>query len=254
MAHSVQSARKCMHQEATDEFTDRQVDDAIVRCLMCVAHGFSVTKGDGFAIEADVAAVADWDPVGVSGQILEQVPGAGEWRFCIDVAFGFPNLVEKRFERFGVFQVSDGTGEHQITAAVGFREFIDQAVCEKPSQHLDQSKEGTAAGFPLTGIDIEGAIGHDCVHVRMKFQCRIPSMQYRGSADSGAKALGVGGDGDEGLGSRFHHDVEDDLAVCIGDLGNRSRHGEHHMEVWHRQHSVELPLEPFVCSTRFASR
>jgi hypothetical protein len=60
-------------------------------------------------------------------------------------------------------------------------------------------------------------------------------MEHRGEADAGAEVLGVGGDGDQGLGRRSEQDVVDHRLVVIRDVGNLGRHGEHDVEVGHRQ-------------------
>ena len=48
-------------------------------------------------------------------------------------------------------------------------------------------------------------------------------MQHGGEPDAGAEVLGVGGDGDQGLGGGFEQQVIDDGLVLIGDVGDRPR-------------------------------
>jgi hypothetical protein len=47
--------------------------------------------------------------------------------------------------------------------------------------------------------------------------------------------LGVGRDGDQGLGGGFEQQVIDECLVVIGDVGDRPRQGEDDMEIGHRQ-------------------
>ncbi len=60
-------------------------------------------------------------------------------------------------------------------------------------------------------------------------------MQHRGQTDAGPEMLGVGGDGDQGLGGGLEQDAIDLCLVLIGDVGDRRRHGEHDVEVGRRQ-------------------
>jgi hypothetical protein len=60
-------------------------------------------------------------------------------------------------------------------------------------------------------------------------------VQHGGEPDAGAEVLGVGRDGDEGLGGGFKQQVIDDRLVLIGDVGDRSRQGKDDMEIGHRQ-------------------
>src|SRR5215472_10077191 len=63
-------------------------------------------------------------------------------------------------------------------------------------------------------------------------------MEHGGKPDAGAEVLGVGRDGDQGLGGGFEQQVIDDRLVVIGDVGDRSRQGEDDMEIGHRQQSA----------------
>jgi hypothetical protein len=60
-------------------------------------------------------------------------------------------------------------------------------------------------------------------------------VQYGGEPDAGAEMLGVGGDGDQGLGRDFEQQVIDDRLVVIGEVGDRSRQGENDMKIGDRQ-------------------
>jgi hypothetical protein len=82
--------------------------------------------------------------------------------------------------------------------------------------------------------------------MRMVRHCRAPGVQHRGDADAGAEVLGVGRDGDHGLGRGCEQDVVDRGLVLIGDVGDGRRQREHHMEVPNRQ-QVGLALgEPLL--------
>ena len=150
--------------------------------------------------------------------------------------------------------MSDSSGEDQLIVAVGCLEFFYEAVSKISAQHLHGCEEFLAAAFPLTGVDIEAAVGHHSVNMRMKFQLRIPCMQYGGTTDANAAPLGVGCNGGEGLSGGFHQDVEHDLAIGEGDLGYGRRQGENRMEIWRWQQFVKLFVEPCVCRSALTCR
>ena len=58
-----------------------------------------------------------------------------------------------------------------------------------------------------------------------------PAVQHRGEPDPGAEVLGVGGDGQQGLGRRLEQGVVDHGLVLVGDQANLRRQGEDHMVV-----------------------
>src|SRR5271155_5840196 len=73
------------------------------------------------------------------------------------------------------------------------------------------------------------------MHMRMVGQCRAPGVKHRGDADASAEVLGVGRDGDHGLGRGREQDVVDHGLVLIGNVRNGGRQREHHMEVPNRK-------------------
>jgi hypothetical protein len=71
--------------------------------------------------------------------------------------------------------------------------------------------------------------------MRMVCHGRAPGVEYGGDADPGAQVLGIGCDGERGLGRRFEQQIVDNGFVLIGDGGDRLRQREHDVEVGHRQ-------------------
>ena len=79
-------------------------------------------------------------------------------------------------------------------------------------------------------------------------------MQHGGEPDAGAEVLGVGRDGDQGLGGDFEQQVIDDRLVLIGDVGDRSRQGEDDMEIGHGQEFGLAVGQPLFGSDSLALR
>ena len=79
-------------------------------------------------------------------------------------------------------------------------------------------------------------------------------MQHGGEPDAGAEVLGIGGDGDQGLGRDFEQQVIDDRLVLIGNVGDRSRQCEDDMEIRHGQEFSLAIGQPFLGSGGLALR
>ena len=71
--------------------------------------------------------------------------------------------------------------------------------------------------------------------MRVLGECRAPGVEDRERADAGAEVLGIGRDGDQGLGRSLEQDVVDRGLVVVGDVGDLRRQREHDVEVRHRQ-------------------
>jgi len=77
-------------------------------------------------------------------------------------------------------------------------------------------------------------------------------VEHGGEPDAGAEVLGVGRDGDQGLGGGFEQQVIDDRLVVIGDIGDRSGQGEDDMEIRHGQEIGLAVGQPFLGSSGLA--
>ena len=66
-------------------------------------------------------------------------------------------------------------------------------------------------------------------------QRRTPCVEHGAEADAGAKVLGIGGDGDQGLGGGAEQDGVDHGLVLVGDIAERRRQGEDDVVVGDRQ-------------------
>jgi hypothetical protein len=71
-------------------------------------------------------------------------------------------------------------------------------------------------------------------------------VEYGGEPDAGAEVLGVGRNGDQGLGGGFEQQVIDDRPVLIGNVGDRPRHSKDDMEIGHGQEFGPAVGEPLL--------
>ena len=86
------------------------------------------------------------------------------------------------------------------------------------------------------------------MHMRMVGERRSPRMQHRRDADPGAQMLGIGGDGEHGLGRRLEQKAIDFRLVLPGDGADRRRQREHDVIIGQRQKLGLAVRQPLACS------
>ena len=207
---AVQAVGQGVKQEAPDELGGREAHGAVAGLLAGFACRLSVSELDGFAVEGEDAAVADGDPVGVSGEISDQGVGSGEGLPGVDHPLDLAGLVEALLEGAGALEAGAGAVAGDGSVADGLFGLLEEASAEVSREHLDGSEECAAADPPLAGVAVEACIRDDAVQVRMELEALVPGMEDGGAADADAEAPGVGGDGGEGLGGGAEQDREQD--------------------------------------------
>ncbi len=140
-----------------------------------------------------------------------------------------------RCEGAGFGERGEVVEEAQAPGAVGGRQLFQEQAPEQAREHAHGQEEAGPAGDPALAVGRDAAARHDAVDVRVMGQRRAPGVEHGGEADAGAEVLGVGGDGDQGLGGGLEQDVVDHRLVVIGDVGDLGRDGEHDVEVGHGQ-------------------
>ena len=77
----------------------------------------------------------------------------------------------------------------------------------------------------MLAVERDAAARYDDMDVRMMCERRSPGVQHGGEPDARAEMLGVGCNGDQGLGRDLEQQVIDDRLVVIGDIGDRPGQG-----------------------------
>ena len=115
----------------------------------------------------------------------------------------------------------------------------DELLAEQAPEEARKDPHGqevtAPAGDPSLAIRRDPAPRRDAVHVRVMGQGRAPGVQHQGEPDACSQVLGVGGDGEQGLGGSLEQKAIDHRFVGEGDLADRRRQREHQMIVVHRQ-------------------
>src|SRR5215831_4689363 len=87
----------------------------------------------------------------------------------------------------------------------------------------------------MGSIKRDAATRHDHMDVWMVIERRAPGVENRKDADASTQVLGIGRDGDHGLGRGLEQDVVDHGLVVVGDVGDLGRQREDDVEVRNRQ-------------------
>jgi signal transduction histidine kinase len=106
---------------------------------------------------------------------------------------------------------------------------------EQPRQNSHMQEEARLAGNPAGAVGRQAAAGDDHMDVGMVGERRAPGVQHRRHAEPRAKASGISGKGQNGLGRGTEKQVIDRLLVPEGDLRNPGREGEYDVEILYRQ-------------------
>ena len=84
------------------------------------------------------------------------------------------------------------------------RDAVEKQAAEETRQHAHGQEEAGLAGDPTRPVRRQAAPGNNDVDVRMVSERGAPGVEHGGEADARAEMLGVGGDGDQGLGGALN--------------------------------------------------
>ena len=89
-------------------------------------------------------------------------------------------------------------------------------------------------GDPPRVIEREASTWHNHMHVRMVGQRRAPAVQHGRDTDPCAEALGIGCDGEGGLGRSLHQQIVDHALVLVSDVTQLARQGVDDVKIRNR--------------------
>src|SRR5215472_14556990 len=122
-------------------------------------------------------------------------------------AFDLAQCGEEGLEGSGLGEGGLVGEELQSPGLVGGVQPIEEQATEEPGEDRNGEEEAGPAGDPVLAIGRDAASRDDDVDMRMVGECRSPGVEHGGESDAGAEVLGVGGDGDQGLGGGFEQQV-----------------------------------------------
>src|SRR5215468_6512699 len=113
--------------------------------------------------------------------------------------------------------------ELELTGLVSTGELVQDQSSEQARENLHGEEEVGPTSDPTGSIKGDAAAWHDHVDVWMVIERGAPGMEDGKDADAGAEVLGIGRDGDDGLGRGLEQDVVDRSLVVVGDVGDFCR-------------------------------
>ena len=127
MPNSVQAGWQGV-EEASGGLAGGGAHDAVAVLLACLACGLAVPEVDGFPVEGEDSAIADGDPVGVSGEGSDYGSGAGKGPLGVDHPFDAAGLVEVLLEGPGALETGDRAVAGNLSGADGPFRLLDATM------------------------------------------------------------------------------------------------------------------------------
>ena len=203
--------------EAAQELACGERHDAL---LVAVGVVFP-SKTYAVTIEAEQAAIADGDAVGIAAEIAQHANGIFEGRLGIDHPVA---LVEGAHE-----------WRRAVDAALSER-LLEQSeilAAEDTAENLDGQKEGIPGMNPARVVFVETAGGNDAVEVRVQAQVLSPGVQDAEEADLGSEMLGICCDFEHGLSASPEEQIEEQPGISLTERVQRMRQSKDDVEVGH---------------------
>ena len=138
--------------------------------------------------------------MGVAREISQDFLRAAEWAFAIDHPLCVAQGLQIRSECLRIDKPRMLAEELQFTGPIGGAELVQEQPAEQFREHAHRQKEARPARDPTICIEREPAARHDHVHMRVVGHCRAPGVQDGQDSDASAEMLGIGCDGEHGLG------------------------------------------------------
>jgi hypothetical protein len=127
---------------------------------------------------------------------------------------------------------------------------LQKETAEERAEDLDGQQEFTAACDPPVMVWGQTTGGDDAVQVGMEVKVLSPGMEHVEEPGFHPQALGVAGNGEQGISDGAEEHVVDDLLVVEGDGGDRRGEREDHVKVWSGQQLGGTLGQPFgACRT-----
>ena len=157
-------------------------------------------EGNLAVLEGEDAVITDRDPMGISGEVLQDAVGAIEGRFAIDDPLILVEVPQEGFKGSGILEMTEVGGKGQISSLEAIFEEAEELAFEQCRQDSDGEEESFAAGDPAAAVGRQTAAGDDPVEVGMIHEVLAPGMENTDHPHLGAEMFGVLGEFQEGFG------------------------------------------------------
>jgi len=157
-------------------------------------------EGNLSVLGVEDAVITDRDPMGISGEVLQDAVGAIEGGFAIDGPLILVEAPQEGFKGSGILEMTEVGGKGQISSLEAIFEEAEELAFEQCRQDSDGEEESFAAGDPAAAVGRQTAAGDDPVEVGMIHEVLAPGMENTDHPHLGAEMFGVLGEFQEGFG------------------------------------------------------
>ena len=171
--------------------------------------------------------------------------GSSEGRLGVDDPIGFLQPLEKASERGGLRQSSQGALEAKLALLIGLEKQSTELAPEQATQHAVGQEEVVRRADPPRPVQGEAAARNDTVEMGVVMQVLAPGVEDTEEADAGPEMFRVGGNREQGLGSRTEKKVIKDPRILQGERSQFVRQCEDDVEVGDGEKLLGTIGEPF---------
>jgi len=164
------------------------------------------TKGDFAVFEEDKPLIGDGDPVGVSGEVLEDLLRASERRLGIDNPILRVQLTQPVLPAGFVGESFQLSIEGKPAVVKSLLEVSEQLAAKKAAQDSNGKEEVLLGANPVSTIGRDASTGNYAMKVRVMKQVLAPGVENSQKPNVGAEVFRVFGDGEQCLGGSSKQD------------------------------------------------
>ena len=241
MPDSHESTGQDVKKKTANKFCSSKGHDS----LTIVFSIISPTKGDRFVVHLDQPVIRNGDAVSVSGQVIEDLLRASEWRLAINHPFLFPTFSQKPTERVGIGKALRLTFQLEFGFSISLFETVKEEFAKSTGKDSNRKKEILSGVDPCLAVLGKSSARNHTMEMRVEEKVLSPSVQNGGKPDLRSQVFGIGGDGEKGSRGCLKEEVIDDTPVLKGKRLKMVWQGENDMKVRDGKKFFLTSLEPF---------
>src|ERR1035438_445030 len=134
----------------------------------------------------------------VTGQILQDLSGAAEWRFGVDNPLDAFSLAAKGFECSRCSQMRHLPVKLKPAFSKRLPQINQKRVPEATAQHPNRKKERFPRTDPACAVGTDAAARHDAVEMRMQMKVLSPGVKDCKKPNRSAEMFGIGRNREQG--------------------------------------------------------
>lgn len=222
-----ESARQGVKQEPAKELVGRKGH----RARGVITLPVLPSERDLAVVKTDEAMVGDGDPMGVAGQVVENMLRPAEGTLRVDDPVDVVEGADEGPESLRVIERFQITPEAQLSPFEGPAESVQELPPEDSAEHVDRKEEPMARPNPPGVIRRQTAGRNHTMDVRVVSEGLSPGMQNTEDSDLSPKMFPVTGNLEQGGRTGLKQEAIDHPLVLPRKTGDGLRYGEHDMHV-----------------------